>query len=135
MCKNRLRPNLPHNNDGFTIIEVLVAISLFSIAFMALTTAIWTAGQTTRKTDFADQSVMAGQESIEMLSAIPITNADLDGSEYEIEKNQATMKLEWQAVDAVDSDGDGVDDYLTIALRVFSQDELRMQTYYRRQIN
>jgi prepilin-type N-terminal cleavage/methylation domain-containing protein len=136
MCKISLQPNFHHHNEGFTIIEVLVAISLFSIAFMALTTAILAAGRTTRATDFADQSVMAGQESVEMLSAIPIDNVDLDGGTVnEIERNQATLKLEWEALDPVDSDGDGTDDYKTIALRAFSQGKLTMQTYYRRQIN
>jgi prepilin-type N-terminal cleavage/methylation domain-containing protein len=136
MCKISLQPNFHHHNEGFTIIEVLVAISLFSIAFMALTTAILAAGRTTRATDFADQSVMAGQESVEMLSVIPIDNVDLDGGTVnEIERNQATLKLEWEALDPVDSDGDGTDDYKTIALRAFSQGKLTMQTYYRRQIN
>lgn len=118
------------------IIEALIAIAILSIAFMGLTTIIWRAGGTIRTTDFADQSVMAGQEAIEMLSVIPIDDSDLDGDTYNIERDQNTLRLRWTAINAQDVDGDGTDDFKTIAVQVLdSHGQVKMQTYYRRQIN
>ena len=123
------------NNDGFAIIEVLLSMALISIAFMALSTAIWRASQTTRSTAFSDGSVMAGQESIEMLSIIPIDNTRLDGTKQQIDGEQTGSIIEWIAWDGTDSDSDNTNDFITIAVNVFRQGQVRAQVYYRRPIN
>jgi len=135
MHKINRRTYVLHNDEGFTIIEVLIAVSIFSIAFLALTAVILDASKTARATNIADQSIMVGQESIEMLSSLPIDDDDLDGTIYEIEIDQPPLTLEYEAYNPVDSDGDGTSDFITISVRVFSNDNLKMQTYYRRQIN
>jgi predicted secreted protein len=70
-----------------------------------------------------------------MLSTIPIDHDALDGGTYEINQNDGTVEIEWETLDFEDADDDGTPDFKTMAIRVFSQGELKMQSYYRRIIN
>lgn len=115
--------------------EALIAISIFSIGFMALTAMIWSGSRTTASTARADLSIMAGQDILESLSSMPITHDQLDGGEYEIQKADQLIKVQWEALDFTDADDDGRPDFKTIVIRAFSQDDLRMENYYRRKIN
>lgn len=124
-----------NNNQGFTIIEALIAISIFSIGFMALTATLWSSSSTSANTARSDLSIMAGQDIIESLSAMPIDHDELDGGKYEIQKANQLIKVEWEAMDFSDADSDGTPDFKTIVVRAFSQDELRMENYYRHKIN
>ena len=136
MDKSNSKRYIKLNEDkGFSIIEALIAISIFSIGFMALTANIWSATSTTRTTAYADQSIVATQDMMEILSVLPIDHDNLDGGTYDIEKKDGTIEVEWETLNATDTDGDGSPDFKTIAIRAFSQDELRMQTYYRRKIH
>lgn len=123
------------DNSGFSLIEALISIAIFSIGFMALTTTIWSSVQSTRTTAYADQSVFAGQDMIEILASIPIDHDNLDAGTHEITKDNETIEIEWEMLNPEDADGDGSADFKTIAIRVFSQGELKMQSYYRRLIN
>lgn len=122
-------------DQGFSIIEALIAISIFAIGFMALSTTIWSASKTTRTSAYADMSVMAAQDMVEMLSIIPIDHNSLDVGTYEIKRYDETIEIDWEILNATDPDGDGTPDYKTIAIQVSGEDKLRMQGYYRRQIN
>jgi len=124
-----------HNKQGFTIIEALIAISIFSIGFMALTTVIWSGSSSTATTARADLAIMAGRDILERLSAMDMGHADLDGGEYEVQKAERMIKVKWKALDFSDPDKDGSMDFKTIVIRAFSRNELRMETYYRHKIN
>lgn len=124
-----------NNKQGFTIIEALIAISLFSIGFMALTALIWSGSSTTANTARADLTIMAGQDILESLSSMPITHDKLDGGEYEIQKEDQLIRVQWEALDFTDADDDGRPDFKTIVIRAFSQGDLRMENYFRRKIN
>lgn len=93
MEKDRINYPRPFNNkQGFSIIEALIAISLFSIGFMALTTLVWSGSKTTAITARADLSIMAGQDILESLSVMPMGHAKLDGGEYEFQKADQFIK-------------------------------------------
>lgn len=126
--------NRSHNDNGFSLIEVLIAISLFSIGFMALTATIWSASSTTRTTSYADMTMMEGQDMVEVLSVIPIDHDTLDQGSHVMEKNGGLLRVEWEVLDPVDFDNIGTDDFKTIAISVFNQeqDRLMMKSYYRR---
>ena len=128
------------NNSGFGLIEALVAISIFSIGFMALTAVILSSSNLTRRTVLSDWSVMAGQEMVEMMTIMDIEHGLLaDGNHQPVFVNEnaefAQISMEWDILDSTDPDGDGTDDFKTIAISVESDDELRLQSFYRRQIN
>lgn len=121
------------NNHGFTIIETLVAIAIFSIMFTALTSAIWSATTNFRTATFADESAINGQDVVEMLSVINIDDVTSPvGSSTLI--TRGNQKIQY---DVVDISGN----FRTIAISVFHSDdailnanELRMKSYYRRMI-
>ena len=136
---NKIRQQLVapiKSKAGFTIIDALLAISIFSVGFLALTATMWSASNTSRTTARADSSVITGQEMVERLSVLPIDHADLASATlFHIAPDEETVEVEWEALNATDTDSDGTPDFTTIAIRVFSQGELRMQSYYRRRVN
>ena len=122
------------NDHGFTMVESLIGLALFSLIFMALTSGIWSATQTLRVASYADDSVIHGQDIVEMLSVIDITDvtSPAGASALVIRGNQIIQ------YDIVNTNGD----FKTIAISVFHSEndavpdpgELRMKTYYRRMI-
>ena len=126
------------NNRGLSLIEVIIAISIFSIGFMALTATLWSATGNIRTAASCDQAVMAGQDVIEALSVkemAAVVNSSLSQDRF----GSGNRKVQWRVVAAADADGDGKDDFKTIVLEVYhsgdnnpASDDLRMRTFYRR---
>lgn len=128
------------DNSGFGLIEALISISIFSIGFLALMAVILSSSNLTRRTVLSDWSVMAGQEMVEMMSIVDIEHALLaNGNHQPVLVNEnaeyAQIDMEWDIIDITDPDNDGMDDFKTIAISVESDDELRLQSFYRRTIN
>ncbi len=130
--------NFKLNDKGFTIIESLIAIAIFSVVFMALTSGIWSATSNLRTTSFADESVITGQDVVEALSVIDISNVTTTPL-----VTRGDQLITYTIVDGQDVDGDGTNDFLTIAITVFHDkdgdgaadaDELKMKSYYRRSV-
>lgn len=124
------------NDQGFSIIEVLIAIAIFSILFSAMTAGVWSAHNNYRTTAFADQAIMAGQDQIEMLA---VMNMSADNT---YNQNLGVLKVRYDIVDSVDIDSDGSTDFQTIAMSIYysddntlDADELRMKSYFRRSLN
>ncbi len=122
------------NNNGFALIESLVGMAIFSLIFMALSTAIWSATTTFRTTTYADESVIIGQDVVEMLSVIDITDVTSPvGSSTLVTRGDQIIQY-----DVVNTIGN----FKTIAIRVYhsendaipTPDELKMRSYYRRMI-
>ena len=129
---------LNNNENGFTLIEVLIAIAIFSICMTAMTAGIINAHNNYRTSYFADQAVMAGQERIEMLAIMNIAQVVDPAGDIDIGDG---LKLRYTIENEVDADGDGINDFATVAMEVFysvdnnlTNDELRMKSYLRRSI-
>ncbi len=122
---------------GFSMIEVLIALSIFAIGFMAITSSVIAGSNAGRTTAMADQAVFWGQQITENLAGIPLDAPDLDGGGplTIVRENQ---KAEITVFDAVDTDGNGKDDYKSIGLKVWVKKgdayALRMENYYRRSV-
>ena len=120
------------NDHGFTLIESLVAIAIFSVMFMALTTAIWSATTNFRTTSYADESVVNGQDAVEMLSVINVLNVTSPAGGFLLTRGD--QKILYRVVG---TNGN----FRTIAMEVYhsidavlTPDELRSKTYYRRMV-
>lgn len=120
---------------GFSLIEVMMAISIFAIGFMAITSSVIAGSKSGRATVLADQALLWGQQITENLAAIPLDAPDLEGGDSRIIEREC-RKAEIFVFDAVDQDGNGRDDYKTVGLKVWVKQgnafALRMENYYRR---
>ncbi|SRR6056297_1755568 len=124
-------------SPGFSLIEVLVSLAVFSIGVAAITTAIIAASGTSRTTARADQSILRGQEVLEQLAAMPMDAPVLQtGGTPVIDADD--RKIELEVFDPVDADGDGHDDYKTIYMRVLEKKgddyQLRMENFFRKSL-
>ena len=63
--KKRKIFNVLLTDKGFTIIEAVIGVAIFSIGFLAITAVMFSSSNLTRNTVYADWSVMAGQEAVE----------------------------------------------------------------------
>ena len=77
---------------------------------------------------------------VEMLSIVDMNHAALSDGNHQPAMNNsnaeyAQLDFEWDIIDSVDPDNDGTDDFKTIALGVEHNGELKLQSFYRRQIN
>lgn len=125
----------PEAESGFSLIEVLMALSIFSIGFMAIAASVIAASRTNRVTAISDQALMWAQDLTEILSGIPI-----DASDLEAEKVRTIIrgdqKAEITVFGASDRNNDGRSDFKTIGLKVWTKQGnefyLRIENYYRR---
>jgi prepilin-type N-terminal cleavage/methylation domain-containing protein len=121
--------------SGFSMIEVLIALGIFSIGFMAITASVIASSGVNRTTAMADQAVFWGQEMTENLAGIPLDAPDLDdGSVQTILRGDQMAEI--TVFDAADRDSNGRDDFKTIGLKVWVKKgdafSLRMENYCRR---
>ncbi len=124
---------------GFSLIEMLIALAVFSIGFLAVTAGVIAASKTNRTTAAADQAVMWGQDLTEIMAGIPLDASCLDvvePGEDALTIIQGDRKAEITVFDAGDMDNDGRADFKTIGLKVWvkkgGQFSLRLENYYRR---
>ncbi len=134
MSEEKNHNKIKLNESGFTIIESLVAIAIFSVMFMALTSAIWSSTTNFRTTSYADESMKNGQDAVEMLSVINILNVTSPTAGWTTLPPRGDQRIRYRVVDISGN-------FRTIAMEVYhstdavlSPSELRTKTYYRRMI-
>lgn len=66
------------NNDGFTIIEVLIAIAIFAIGFLAVGLMQINAMNTTNSARRHTEAIALAEDQAEMLRALPFYDRDQD---------------------------------------------------------
>lgn len=122
------------NSKGFSIIETLIAATIFSIGFLAVTAVLWSSTGNVRTTFFCDRALLAGQQAMEIMSGMDIHEVAATQKPVEINGQM----LEWDVCESGDADKNGVYDFKTVELEVYhsddselSKDELRMQAVYR----
>jgi len=122
---------------GFSLIEVLIALGIFAVGFMAITSNVIAGAGSGRVTARADQAILWGEQITESLAGIPLDAPNLDAAGMQTIV-RGDQKAEITVFDAVDRDGNGRADYKTIGLKVWIKkgDEyvLGMSHYYRRSV-
>ena len=120
MFQNQLGKKKNRNyNSGFTIIEVMIAISIFAIGFLAISSLQFSASRNNRTATEITQAASIAADRIESLMALSFTHEDLDpdpalNPHTDI---QGKYDIRWEVVDS-DLNLDGVNDARTISMRV-----------------
>lgn len=106
-------------NNGFSLIEVLVAIAVFSIGILAVAAMQVSAIKTNASAGNATRAIEIASDQIEQLLMTDYTGSDLLESGNPHTKGPIDgFTITWNIDEDVDVDGDGVDDAKRIDLKV-----------------
>jgi prepilin-type N-terminal cleavage/methylation domain-containing protein len=105
-----------NDSRGFSLPEVLIAISIFAIGFLAAGAMQIYASNHNRKASEATEATAIGSLHMEELMSLAFTHADLDiGDSPPVTEGKYTTQ--WSVTDS-DLNADGFDDAKTIELTV-----------------
>ena len=109
-----------NNNLGFTLPEVLIAISIFAIGFLAAATMQIYASNNNRRSAEATEATSIASLHMERLMPLAFGDVDLDpaGNPHPAGGlNEGKYSIQWQVADS-DENSDGVNDAKIINLTV-----------------
>ncbi len=109
--------NDKNNDKGFTLIEMLIAISIFAIGFLAVASLQISAGKSNRTASEITTAVNFASDQMEQLMGIVFDDADLDPATNPHLDNQGKYNIRW-VVTNTDINADGVDDAKIVNLTV-----------------
>ena len=111
----RLRP--PSDMNGFTFIELMVVLAIFTIAVLAIAAMQITSINTNASARMSGEASALAANQLEALMALPYSHSDLNPSTtpYEVVSGPYTVKWE---VALFDIDGDSTNDSKTITVTV-----------------
>jgi prepilin-type N-terminal cleavage/methylation domain-containing protein len=105
-----------NDSRGFSLPEVLIAISIFAIGFLAAAAMQIYASNHNRKASEATEATAIGSLHIERLMSLNFGHADLDIGDS-LPDTEGKYTIQW-SVAASDLNADGFDDAKTIELTV-----------------
>ena len=111
------RRNDKINENGFTLIEMLIAISIFAIGFLAVASLQISAGKNNRTASEITAAVNVASDQMEQLLSLASDDSDLDPATNPHLDNQGKYNIQWDVTDT-DLNSDGVDDSKIINLTV-----------------
>ena len=118
MVRNHLHQGGTSNNQrGFTIIEVMIAVSIFAIGFLAISSLQFSASRNNRTASEITRAVMIATDRIEGLMAMPYDHDDLDPDGNPHLESEGKYDLQWTVSDT-DLNADGDNDAKTINMTV-----------------
>lgn len=118
MFRNQLHQKSKSNNQsGFTIIEVMFAISIFAIGFLAISSLQFTASRNNRTASEITLAVTIATDRMESLMALPFNHEDLNPDSNPHPESQGKYDLQWVVAD-VDMNVDGVNDAKTVSMTI-----------------
>jgi len=105
------------NDNGFTIIEMLIAMSIFAIGFLAVASLQIYAGKSNRTASDITNAVNIASDQMERLMGIEFNDADLDPASNPHLDNQGKYSIQWDVTNT-DLNADGVNDAKIVNLTV-----------------
>jgi type IV pilus assembly protein PilV len=105
------------NDKGFTLIEMLIAMSIFAIGFLAVASLQISAGKSNRTASDITNAVNIASDQMERLMGIAFNDADLDPASNPHLNNQGKYSIQWDAT-STDLNTDGVNDAKIVNLTV-----------------
>lgn len=103
--------------SGFTIIEVMIAMSIFAIGFLAISSLQFSTSKNSRTASEVTQAVTIATDRMERIMVLPFNHVDLDPDLNPHSDNQGKYDIQWIVTDS-DLNVDGLNDAKTITLTV-----------------
>ena len=104
-------------NKGFTLIEVLIALGIFAIGFLAVASLQISANLGGRKAIEATQASAMASDVMEELMISPFDDENLDPTKNPHLRSDGKYEIEWEVADS-DLNADGDSDAKMIELSV-----------------
>lgn len=125
--RNRLR-----NDAGFTLVEVLLAMAIFSIGILALAALQTTYISYNASSRMQTEAAVVATQWLERLKVLPDDHADLDPVNNPHERTDGVYQVTWNV-----TDNSPINDVKTISINVAALNRnARSVTFnYRRQID
>ena len=105
------------DNTGFTLVEILVAMGIFAIGFLAVSSLQLSAGKNNRTASEITVAVNIASDQMERLINLPSDDAGLDPAANPHSDSQGKYTIEW-VVTNTDINSDGIDDAKIVNLTV-----------------
>jgi type IV pilus assembly protein PilV len=105
------------NRRGFTLIEVLMVMAIFSIGILAVASMQMSSVKGNAAARRITEKTALAENQIEYLLKLPYGHNDLDPAQNPHETTQGVYGVNWNVSDT-DLDGDGTDDAKTITVDV-----------------
>jgi type IV pilus modification protein PilV len=109
--------NNKSKEQGFTLIEILIAICIFAIGFLAVASLQISAGKSNRTATEITAAVSLASDQMEQLISLASDDSNLDPAANPHVDNQGKYYIQW-IVKNTDLNADGVDDAKIINLTV-----------------
>ena len=104
-------------HQGYTLVEVLIVIAIFSIGILAVAAMQTTAVKGNASARRITEATALAENQIETLLELPYDDSDLDPALNPHEAAQGPYTIIWNVTDT-DLDANGVDDAKTVAVTV-----------------
>ena len=105
------------NRRGFTLIEVLMVMAIFSIGMLAVASLQMASVSSNAAARRITEKTALAENQIERLLKLAYDHNDLDPAQNPHTANQDAYTITWNVSDT-DLDGDGTDDAITITVDV-----------------
>ena len=105
--------------SGFTIIEVMIAVSIFAIGFLAISSLQFSASKNNRTASEVTQAVTIATDHMERMMVLPFNHEDLDTDPIlnPHSLTQGKYSIRWNVIDS-DLNDDEVNDAKTVTMTV-----------------
>ena len=107
----------PSDNRGFTFIEVLIVLAIFSIGVLAVAVMQVTSISTNASARMSGEATALATNQVEALMALPYDDPDLDPAANPHGFVQGAYTVSWTVTDS-DIDSDGTNDSKTVNVTV-----------------
>lgn len=118
MCHTQLaKINQPTGEQGFTFVEVLIVLAIFSIGVLAVAAMQVTSINTNASARMSGEATALAANQIEALMALPYGHNDMDPALNPHQVTQGAYTINWNVTE-FDIDSDGTNDSKTITVTV-----------------
>ena len=111
------RGSKKNDQSGFTIIEVMIAVSIFAIGFLAISSLQFTSSKNNRTASEITQAATIATDRMERMMVLPYNHADLNPALNPHSVTQGKYGILWMVTDS-DLNFDGVNDAKTVIMTV-----------------